>query len=73
MNMLALLMNGQLATFKSSDINSTHNGMFKSLDNDKPNYLTSEIILQLMVRNSYVGQGPHNIEVNFITNSCIKS
>ena len=36
-----------IASFKF-DINSTHNGMFKSLDNDKPNYLTSEIH-QLMI------------------------
>lgn len=72
-NMLALLMNGRLATFKSTNINSTHNGMFKSLDNDKPNYITPEISSINSQCNSYVGQGPHNIEVNFNTNQCIQT
>ena len=65
--MLAFLMNGRLATFKSTDINLTHDGMFNSLDNDEPNYLTEEIVISGKTCNSYVGQGPHNIEVNFNT------
>lgn len=69
-NMIAFLMNGGLATFKLTDINSTHNGMFKSLDNDKPNYITPAINGEC---NIYVGQGPHNIEVNFNTNQCIQT
>ena len=71
-NMLAFLMNGRLATFKSTDINLTHDGMFNSLDNDEPNYLTEEIVISGKTCNSYVGQGPHNIKVNFNTEQCIQ-
>jgi hypothetical protein len=72
-NMLVFLMNGRLATFKSTDINSTHDGMFNSLDNDEPNYLTPEISEINAKCNSYVGQGPHSISVDFNTEKCIQT